>query len=427
MRESFVQYVWDRQLFDVEKAYTVQKEKLKVLVSGIFTGKDGPDFFNAQLYIGKQLWAGNVEIHLKASDWFAHRHEFDARYDTVILHVVWEYDVPVLRNDGSEIPVFEIKNYVRSELLEKCTNLFMTKKRFNCEDRIHEISDIKWLQWKERLFIERLEGKVIPVVDLLAKNTNDWQFVFMCFLAKGFGSNANGDYFLQIMLAVNSKSLHKHSDSLVQLEAIFLGVAGLLEQHENVNDDQYVKTLKLEWQFLKEKFALSSLDKHRLQFFQLRPSNFPTIRLAQLAAWFFKNRDIIQALLTTKDMAFIYQSFDIEVGAYWNTHYVLNSESKFQKKKLTKNFIDLIYINTIVPMQFAYSEAKGEQANDIDEIIDMVVNLNAEKNAVISSFTALGVRVNNALDSQSLLELKKYYCDQNRCLNCMVGKNLVKD
>lgn len=426
MRESFVQYVWDRQLFEKANLRSVQNEEVVIVDRGIFTALDGPDFFNAKLYIDKQLWAGNVEIHLKASDWFAHRHEFDHRYENVILHVVWESDIPVLRKDGSEVSVLELKHYVLPALVAQCEELFIPKKRYNCENRIHEITAINWLQWKERLFVERLEQKVRPISELLARRGNDWSLVFLCFLAKGFGANMNGDFFFRMMLALPYQCLYKCSASLLQLEALFFGVAGFLN-NQNEEDDQYTKRLKSEWIFLKNKFSLRSLEKHELQFFQLRPANFPTVRIAQLAAWFFQNSMNIQTLLSTKDWTIIHKAFDVEVSAYWSTHYVFNTESKFQKKRLTKSFKDSLLINTIVPMQFAFARSNGDTTLKIEELTELLFSLKAEVNSIVESFTSLGVLAEHALDSQALLQLKRNYCDQNKCLNCMVGKNLIKN
>lgn len=424
MKEAFVQYLWQRQSFERSDLYTVQNEKVLILNPGDFTGVDGPDFFNAQLYLNNQLWVGNVEIHLKSSDWFIHRHELDERYANVVLHVVWEYDVPVLRKDGTELSVLEIKRYVDRGLVEKCEQLFITKKRFNCEHGVESINDFVWFTWKERLFIERLESKTKPIFNLLKKCKNDWQYVFICFLAKGFGTNVNGEFFMRMMLELPPTILYKHSDNLLQLEALFFGICGFLEMEDD-GDDSYCKALKLEWKFLKAKYQLNALNKNQIQFFQLRPSNFPTIRIAQLAAWFHQNSFKINDLLFLEDITKAYPIFSVSISDYWQTHYVFNNETKMSKKRLSNNFIESIYINVIVPMQYAYSRFNNEEQEGIDQLIDVLLGLKPEFNSVITSFEKIGVVANNAFDSQALIELKKNYCNLNNCLNCQIGKSLL--
>ncbi|MDR0230199.1 MAG: DUF2851 family protein [Flavobacteriaceae bacterium] len=424
MRESFVHYLWSKQMFVTPQLMSVQNEKIQVVHPGVFTGKDGPDFFNAQLYLNEQLWAGNVEIHLKASDWYAHRHEEDIRYDNVILHVVWEFDVPVFRTDGTEVPTLAVSQYTCASIQEKCKELFIPKKRLNCEKHLHTVSSIVWMQWKERLYVERLEQKVLPIQVLSNTTSNHWEYVFFCFLAKSFGLNSNADIFFGMAQKLSVSIIYKHSNSLLQLEAMFMGLVGLLD-NSDANDDSYVLQLKKEWIFIKEKWQLESTSKAELQFFQLRPSNFPTVRLAQLAAWLFKNKNDIATLLTTKDIGFIRKSFDIEVSEYWKDHYVFNTTSKVTKKKLSKSFIDLVIMNTIVPLQFAFSKYKGEDNETTDKVLEMMYALKPEVNTVVSFFNGLGVPVDSAVDSQALLQLKKQYCDKNKCLQCTIGKHII--
>lgn len=425
MRESFVHYIWQKQLFAVRELYAHNQERVEVISQGVFTGYDGPDFFNAKISVGNQVWAGNVEIHVKSSDWYLHGHEKDIRYDNVILHVVWENDVPVFRKDGSEIPTLTIKPYVSSELIQKCNDLFVSKLWLNCEQQIGDVSEITWLQWKERLFFERLENKIKPMEQLLSETTNNWEQVFFCFLAKGFGLNINGEAFFETAKHIPVNILFKHATSLQQIEAILLGAAGILKTADD-NDDQYVKNLKKEWTFLKYKYNLEEQQTVPVRYFQLRPSNFPTIRLAQLAVWYYSNHENILELLQTNDIHRLYRSFAIVTSEYWDTHYVLNKEStKKSKKKISQDFVQLITVNTIVPLRFAYQKYKNADENFADNIVGLTMQLNAEKNNITDLFAKLKVKIESAFDSQAVIQLKKEYCNTNRCLECAVGRSIL--
>ncbi|MEK6492970.1 DUF2851 family protein [Myroides odoratimimus] len=425
MKEAFLHYVWANQLFNSKDLYTTSNESLSILSTGTFTGLDGPDFFNARICIGDQEWAGNIEIHIKASDWYAHHHERDQRYDSVILHVVWEYDIPVFRLDGSEITVFVLKNYVDQQVVEKCTQLFLRKNHLNCEDSIGTVDPCIWTFWKEKLFLERLIEKTIPMEQLLSETNNHWEHVLFCFLAKSFGLNANGEAFYDAVRHLPIQSIYKQSHSLLQIEALLFGVTGLLEEEQELEDD-YIKEIKREWAFLKSKYNIVVSTTSSIRFFQLRPPNFPTIRLAQLSSWLYHHQIPVVKMLTTTDLNYFYKLFDIKVSSYWETHYVFNKVSKKQAKKLTKDFIDLVIINVILPMQIIYQKSVSHEDFDISDIIALAESVRAEKNSIVSLFSNYNVTAINAVDSQALVHLKKKYCDSNRCIECAIGKEFLK-
>ncbi|MDR2223461.1 MAG: DUF2851 family protein [Flavobacteriaceae bacterium] len=424
MRESFVNYLWSKQMFITPQLKSVQNDGIQVVTPGVFTEQDGPDFFNAQIYLNGQLWAGNVEVHIKASDWYAHRHEQDIRYDNVILHVVWEYDVPVFRRDGTEIPTLAVSKYTCTSIQIKYSELFTPKKRLNCEKQIQLIPELVWIQWKERLYVERLEEKIVPIQELSSTTQNYWEYIFFCALARSFGLNANADNFMHMAKKLSMTILLKHGHSLFQIEALFYGLVGLLEPIHSFNDAYLIK-LQKEWKYLKEKWNLVSNSSSLLQFFKLRPSNFPTIRLAQLAAWFHKNRDHMGTLLITKDIQVIRKSFDIEVSEYWIDHYTMDHVSKPTTKKLSNSFIDLVIINTIVPFQLAYTKYKGDDTEPIDALVEMMYQLKPEQNSIITFFESLGVSITSAFDTQALLQLKTRYCNHNKCMQCAIGKYII--
>lgn len=425
MKEAFLHYVWANKLFNTDELHTASNESLSIISSGTFTGLDGPDFFNARILIGTQEWAGNVEIHINASDWYAHHHEVDQRYDSVILHVVWDNDTPVFRADGKEVTVFILKNYVDADVLAKCNELFIRKPHFNCEKVISNVPSHIWMNWKEKLFLERLEEKIIPIKTLLTTTNNHWEHVFFCFLAKSFGLNANGEAFFDAVKNLPILSIYKQSQSLLQIESLLLGITGLLAEEQEV-EDSYVKELKREWVFLKHKYNIEEQSVSVIRFFQLRPPNFPTIRLAQLSSWLYHHQIPVQTILTSNDLTYFYTLFDVKVSEYWETHYVFNKESKKQAKKVSKDFIDLVIINVVLPMQIAYKQSVAIDEYDVSEVIDLALKIKAEKNSIITLFEQYKVEVDNALDSQALVHLKKNYCDKGRCLECQIGKQYLK-
>ena len=429
MRESFIHYIWEYQLFKKDALQTEQGDDIEILSKGIFTGLDGPDFFDARISIGGQLWAGNVEIHFLSSDWYVHQHEKDKRYENVILHVVWQDDVPVFRRDGSLLPTLALEHLVASDLINKYDHLMIAKRFLYCEDKLSTLEPFVWLNWKERLFFERLERKIGPIEGLFKVCQNDWRQSFFCFLAKGFGGSANGDQFLAVFKGLPLTVVLQHSNSLFVLEALFFGISGFLEEDVAIAvDDLYTVNLKKEWAFYKEKYALVSQNSVVFQFFQLRPPNFPTIRLAQFAAaMHLLGEKIFSLFLEDKTMLELYRVFGlVAVSEYWQTHYVFTKVSKKYKKALTKDFVEHLFINTIVPFRFFYLKATGCSQEENLVLIEEMNLLKSEKNSIVTLFKSKGLSVNNALDSQSVIELKKAYCEAKRCLSCMIGIHCLK-
>ena len=421
MKEHLLHYIWQFQLFKPNPTLaTEQGELLTVFHPGHYLQMSGPDFFNAQLSIGTQMWAGNVEIHIKASDWYAHHHETDRAYDNVILHVVWESDIPVFRADQSLIPVLILKDVVAPDLLKRYQQLFDRKRWIACEDQKVALDPIKALNWKEGLYVERLKLKTAPILELASETKQHWEQLFFVCMAKGFGLNANGDFFEKWSKELPIEIVLKYADNLLALEALFLGGNGLLS--EDV-EDQYGQSLRNEWLFLKHKYQLKESLKGTVQFFKLRPDNFPTIRLVQLAAWYHANSNGAHLVLKAKNIEDFYKLFDVGVSAYWQTHFVFDKESKQQAKKLSKKFVDLLILNTVIPYLHVYFSSK--QVDFSDRLFDLVRGLKPESNQVISNYIDLGFVVEDALDSQALLQLKKHYCDRKRCLECLMGRTIL--
>lgn len=421
MKEDFLHYVWQFKKFDTLNLKTVQGEDIVVVNTGQYLQLAGPDFFNAQLAIGSQKWAGNVEIHIKSSDWYHHSHEKDTAYDNVILHVVWEHDTEVFRKDNTEIPVLELKHYVSAETLNNYNNLAVTKSWIYCEKELAHVDAFMFSNWKERLFFERLERKALPILELAKATGNDWEAVLFSFLAKSFGLNTNGETFYRMALSLPFSVVRREGFDFENVEALFFGRVGLLEDN---HEDLYFKDLKSRYDYIYHKYRLDKVYVDPVQFFKHRPDNFPTIRLSQLAQLYHKHQNLFSKLTEGVSVEQIYNIFDIQVSPYWQTHYTFDKVSTKKRKSLTTSFVDLLIVNTIVPFRFAYERSIGKE--DPEKLIAMLQAIKPEKNAIIDKFSQFNIEVKSAFDTQSLLQLKNEYCANKRCLQCAVGLELLK-
>jgi hypothetical protein len=422
MREDFLHYVWQYRKFDFSNLTTTDEESLSILNYGNYLQQEGPDFFNAKIVIGQQKWAGNIEIHVKSSDWYLHNHEKDDNYDNVILHVVWEHDIPIFRKDNTEIPVLEIRKYIPKESLENYNALLSPKSWIYCEKQLAAVDSFIWENWQERLFFERLERKAVSIEKLLAETKKDWEAVLFCMLAKNFGLNTNGETFLKIAKSIPFSVIRKESFEVEDLESLLFGSADLFPVDIQ---DRYTQNLKNKFEYLMQKYKLKNAMVEPVQFFKHRPDNFPTIRLAELAMLYHKQRNLFSNLIDARTLKEISQFFEITISDYWETHYQFDKESPKKKKQLSKSFVDLLVINTIIPIQFAYAKSQGKGISE--SLLDLIKEVAAEKNAVIEKFAGFGVKAKNALETQSLLQLKNEYCNHSKCLQCAVGIQLLKE
>ena len=421
MKEDFLHYVWQYKKFDFSNLTTVSGERLTIVNSGQYLQKAGPDFFNAQITIDNQKWAGNIEIHIKSSDWYVHHHEKDENYDSIILHVVWENDAPIFRKDNSEIPVLELKHYVSKETLSNYQALLAPKSWIYCEKDIAHVDEFTFHNWQERLFFERLERKSIPIQQLLETTENDWEAVFFCMLAKNFGLNTNGETFLKIAKSIPFSVIRKEGFDAQNLEALLFGQADMFPLDA---EDTYSNNLKLRFEYISHKYQLGKIHIEPVQFFKHRPDNFPTIRLAQLAMLYHQQTNLFSQIVTAKKLSDFYKLFAISISDYWQTHYQFDKESPKKKKQFSKSFIDLLIINTIIPIQFTHAKSQGKEASEV--IVALLKEIAPEKNVIIQKFESFGVTVKSAYETQSLLQLKNEYCNQGKCLQCAIGIQLLK-
>lgn len=422
MREDLLHFIWRHNKLPTNQLFTTDDEPVLVKSVGIQNRHAGPDFFNASVTIDGQLWAGNVEMHLKSSDWYAHHHEMDKNYDNVILHVVWEDDVVVFRKDGSKIPTLELRKYVSAELLSKYGDLMEHSRSvfINCEKDFGEMDPFLLESWMHRLYIERLEHKSELIFDLLNKTKNDWEAVLFILLAKNFGSKVNGQFFLDRALELDFALIRKTCHDAHQLESLLFGHFGLLNEPD-CTDAHYLQ-LQKEYGYLANKFGLSK-TMVKPEFFGLRPANFPTIRLSQLAHLYKSHSQLFSILMDPSGLKEIYDVFQTGTSPYWDSHFTFGKISRKSSKKLSKKFIDLLVVNTLVPLKFCHARHMGHEVDET--LISLLSEVTKEENSIIAHFDRLGPKTKNAFESQAKLELYNNYCSKNKCLQCVVGTHLL--
>jgi hypothetical protein len=417
MNERLLQYIWQFQYFNLTDLTTQQGEKLSIIHGGLLNKNQGPDFLDAKIKTGNTTWAGNIELHILSSDWKNHRHSEDDNYKNIILHVVWKDDADMKLS----FPVLELQNRVSKVLLEKYNSLMQSATAIPCEKQISIVDDFIWSNWKQRLLVERLIEKSQPVTAHLTSTNNHWEEVFWRMLAKNFGIKVNAEAFEKIAINLPVNILAKHKNQIQQLEALLLGQANVLIG--NFKDD-YCTMLQKEYQFLQKKYSLKPIDIS-LHYLRMRPSNFPTTRLAQLAMLIHQSSHLFSKIIDSSSVKEIKNLLDVTANDYWHYHYLPDEPSQFKKKKLGKQMIDNILINTVVPVLFAYGHYNGENKYK-ERALAWLEQIAAEKNNITKIFSSAGVALQSAFDSQALIQLKNNYCNHKHCLKCAVGNNILK-
>ncbi len=422
MKEDFIHFVWRHKRFDLKALKTTEGAPIQILKFGNANHHAGPDFINAKIQIGETLWVGNVEIHLKASEWLKHNHQKDKAYNNVILHVVLEEDRPIFREGNERIPCLELKRRIPAKISKSYLKLIHNEHWIPCQHHIHQVSELNRNLWLDRLLVERLEQKTKVIEQRLKEHKGNWEHTFYQFLARAFGFKINSDPFDSLANSLSYLLLAKYKDSLFQIEALLFGQAGILEKEFK---DDYPNQLKKEYQFLRKKHSLIPISETSWKFLRLRPSNFPTIRLAQFASLIYQSVHLFRKLLEIENVAEIEKLLEVQLSGYWLTHYIFDRASKKRQKTLGRNAIQLIIINTIVPFMFLYGKRKSEESFK-EKALKFLDEMPKEKNSIISKWEALGVELDSAYKSQALLQLKNEYCNKTQCLNCGIGNAILK-
>ena len=416
MTEKLFQYIWQFQYFNKSELQTYSGEKLEVIFQGIPNINQGPDFLNAQIKIGNTILIGSIELHLKTSHWNDHGHDHDENYKNVILHVVFEHDT-----EETKLPLLELQSRISKMLLHRYASLMDASSFIACAGSIDQVREIVWISWKERLLAERLTRKSHLIFQYLEQNKFHWEEIFWWMLARNFGIKVNSDGFEAIARSLSVNILAKHKNQIHQLEALLFGQAGLLNS-EFI--EEYPKLLRREYQFLQRKYNLSPIQIP-IYFLRMRPGNFPTIRLAQLAVLIQNSAHLFSKIIESEYVKEIKKLFYVTANDYWHYHYTLEELSPFKKKTLGEDMINNLMINTVVPVLFAYGMYhKNEHLRN--RAIRWLEELEAESNSITKGFKHLKLTNKSAFDSQAYIELKTQYCDQKRCLSCAVGNGLLK-
>jgi hypothetical protein len=418
--EELLHYVWKHKIFPLNELTTTTGQRLEIIDTGLSNRDAGPDFFNAKIKLDGVLWVGNIEIHTHSSDWFKHGHHQNPVYDNVILHVATHIDAEVHRNNGETIPQLQLAcpEYIRENFKE----LSNTDKYPPCYRIIPSLSKLTIHSWMSALQMERFEQKNAHLIERLRFCNNHWEDAFFITLARNFGFSLNAEAFEEWAKHIPLRAIDKHRDNLFQVEAFFLGQAGILG---DIDGDEYYLRLKREYEYLAHKFELSPMDVTRWRFLRLRPNNFPHVRIAQLANLYHRSYGLLSQLMEKETLKEVRDLLRGGTSEYWLNHYTFGGCSPAYPKTLSDSSLNLIIINTVVPFLYAYGIHRGKEKL-CSRATAFLEGLKPENNYIIRMWSECGLKVSHAGDSQALIQLKKEYCDKKKCLYCRIGYEYLK-
>ena len=428
--EQLLHYTWKHKLYPLKELTTSDGQRVEIVDPGLHNRNAGPDFFNAKIRIGSTMWVGNVEIHDKSSDWYQHGHDKDSRYDNVVLHVAAELDTEVMKSNGEYVPQLQLS--VPDDVLTHYDELQKTDEYPPCYKVIPDLSALIIHSWMAALQTERLEQKTDAIRKRAELCNGSWEDAYFVTLARNYGFGINGEVFEQWAYNIPLNAVAHHRDDLFQIEAIFMGQAGLLEldsipeyyQKDALNDGYFAK-LRNEYQYLAHKFSMKPIDFKLWRFLRLRPQNFPHIRISQLANLYYQQKAGLSQLIECETLDELKNVLKSQVTPYWETHYTFGSTSPKNEKHLSYGSINLLMINTAIPMLFAYGRHTTKEVL-CDKAFDFLEQLKAENNHIIRMWQQVGLPVKTAGDSQALIQLKKEYCDKKECLRCRFGYEYLR-
>lgn len=424
MKEEFLHYLWKYGLYDREKLVDSDGKSITVLNPGTYNRDAGPDFFNSRIIVDGTVWAGNVEIHISSSDFDTHGHQNDPAYNNVILHVVWRNDKTVHNSRGEEVLTAEMK--FDPAIYEKYEALLNNPCIIACQDDTRRAGKLLIRQWLNALAVERLEQKTGPVLRMLEETGNDWEEVFYRMLCRYFGFRVNSEPFEMLSAALPFRIIRKHSDDILQIEALLFGTAGMLDEglfREALTDDYY-KDLLREYRILSSKYSLKPLHGWIWKFSKLRPVNFPTVRISQLARMLSVSGGIFSRVTETRETEKLKELFEVPASEYWDDHYVFGKPCTRRSKRTGSQATDILIINAVVPVMFVYGKARDRQ-DLCERAVKLLEDTPAENNVITSEWRQSGIMAESAFHSQALLQLRNEYCRKRRCLDCRIGNRLI--
>jgi hypothetical protein len=420
MKEDLLQFIWQFRLFELQGLKTLQGESVEIIKPGMLNRNSGPDFNEAIVKIGTTTWAGNVELHLKTSDWFLHGHHSDPDYDNVILHVVNVHD---LKKEEliNERPILILQNRIRKNMLSQYEAMMKSKSGLACKSFLHKIDSSFATIYFQRLIVERLQEKAGMVGAILEQTTGDWSETCYILTARYFGMQVNNVPFEQLARSLPLRIISKHRKSTLQVEALLFGQAGLLN---DAYTDSYAQALWSEYQYFSKLYGLKAMKSNAWKMMRMRPANFPTVRISQLAKLLVQSESLFSKLITIKDFEQLALLFDTEASAYWTDHYMFDKTAPSSVKHFGKNAIEILLINVVAPILFAYGDHIGEQGLK-DRAVDLLSFLKTEQNKITKLFTQQHIQLKTAMDSQAVLHLFAKYCEKKLCLNCAIGNKIL--
>ncbi|HRN16274.1 MAG TPA: DUF2851 family protein [Xylanibacter oryzae] len=428
--EQLLHYVWKHKIFPLKELTTTNGQQIEIIDPGLHNTNAGPDFFNAKIKIKDTLWVGNVEIHDKSSDWYLHGHDRDDKYNNVILHVAGLIDINVKNKDGKYIPQMQLD--IPQDVKENYKDLLSTDTYPPCYKIIPDLSSLMIHSWMAALQTERLEQKTEAIKKRVELCNGSWEDGYFVTLARNYGFGINGDAFETWALNVPLHDVAHHRDDLFQIEAIFMGQAGLLEldtipekYQKDALEEGYFTKLRNEYLYLAHKFGLKPMDGSLWKFLRLRPQNFPHIRISQLANLYYLHKAGLSNIIETDTVTHLEEMLKTAVTPYWENHYTFGSKSETNEKHLSPFSLNLLIINTAIPILFAYGRHMSNEAL-CERAFELLEQLKAENNYIIRMWKECGLDVKNAGDSQALIQLKKEYCDKKDCLRCRIGYEYLK-
>lgn len=420
MNERLLQFIWQFQHYNTKELTLSSGEPLKIISPGSWNHHQGPDFSSAKIRVGNTIWAGNIELHILASDWYKHAHDDDPNYQNIILHVVWQEDTMVKDRFNQPVPTLVLSGRISGLLLDRYGQMMDTVRQVPCHHFLPGANELTWYSWKERLMVERLERKSGTIMKQLQETGNHWDEVFWRQLAMGFGSKTNAAFFEQVARSLPYSILQRHRNIPDELEALLFGQAQLLNKKRT---DTYPQKLAKTYLHLQRKYKLISAGGQPA-FLRMRPASFPTIRLSQLAMLIHLRENLFYQVRNIETIDNLMQLFHVKTSQYWNQHYRFDEPATQSLKWVGRQMTVHLLINSIVPMVFTYGLEMKQQAYK-DKTLQWLYSLEAEQNRITSYWQSAGIHNRCALDSQSLIELNTQYCVNKRCLDCAIGNKLL--
>lgn len=423
MQEKLLHFIWENRKLPWRGLRTTTGEPIQVHSPGERNLNAGPDFLNADISIGPLRWSGPVELHLRSSDWYVHRHQDDPNYKNVILHLVWQDDQTVSSSSGVPLPTVVMSRFIDPAFLRECSKLLDQgwTHFIPCEPFSKSIPTFALRAWWEELFLQRVERKVDEIRRLLVLSNNDWEEVLFQLITRSFGARVNREAFGALSGSIPFRVVRKFGNNPRSLEALFMGMSGLL--HARTQADGYQRMLWKEYNFLKRKYGLHAAAAAQPDFFRLRPNNFPTIRLSQLAMLYGTRPRLFSKVINASSLEATYKILEVETSSYWRTHYLFGKRGRHTRHKVSRQFMQLIFLNTLLPLRYLYAKRRGE--NVLPQLLEMASGLPPESNRVVNGFRNSGLSPQDAIGSQAALQQFETLCKPGRCLDCMIGNQIL--